>query len=1110
MDPGRTGPVVVNRLVQRSRALRSAQAWKELVDVSAQLLELNPADPQRAFLHFEAVHHADGPGAALAAVQAMAARMDTRGALRAFARQLEAAGFWRAAAAVHARHAVIADQPVDAQLAQASALLRSDQPAEADPVLRQLAAGAAASAPAARRLLRAATRLEPPELLAGLRQRLLAHPAASWQLRMEQLVALARQGDGVGATETVSAIAATMTTPQELAVFARLLQKKGLPAAAAEVHGRRASHPGQRETALLDQAAALIAGERAGEALPVLRQLADGVAQCLPDARRVSRLAARLRLPVLEAALREQLLAHPAASSLVRVDQLAGMAKDRPDESVATVVAMAEPMTAPDDLLQLARLLQREALWAQAAAVHQRRARLAPHPEDPLLDQAAALFMAARVADATPVLRELADAVAGSAAGARRVLRLAARRQPPALQAGLRDQLLAHPAASWQLKMQLLAAIPRDDDGKAVTDAVASMAATMTAPDDLLRFGRLLQRESLWAQAAAVHERRSKLVTDPEEAALDEAAALLMGGCVSDAAPILRQLASGVADSGAGARRLLRLAARRQPPALLTGLRDQLLAHPAASWQLRIQQLAAIARDEDGKAVLDAVAAMTATMTAADDLVGLARLLQKEKLWQAAAAVQARQAELAADPRKALLDQAGALLMSESPAGAAPVLQRLADSVAAKPAEARTLLRVAARQQPPSLQEHLRALLVAHPCAPWQLRLEQFVALDLEQAGQTGAAALDAVAGQARADAAMRSQAVDACLRHQAWAVLGGLLSRLHADHTEFCTHVLNDLHKALNWPALDTIAAAAALPDWSPLRVARLRMAHLEKTSRTDEADALEASLPPHLRHRAVEAPSPTVSTLMFRNRPLLDALVACARAIIARDGVVRIHVAGCSSGEEAYSLLIALDQAQLLDRARLSGSDVEQDMVNLAASGTLRATVAASLPADLLDRYFVKAADAYRLRPPYAAQLACDRRDLLVPPAAGTGPYDIVLANNVLVHFPVDGKRTMLGNLHRMLAPGGLLCIGGDDHQFIQADLDALGLRPLATGAEAIYGAWELQRRAWYREPRPYWALPPYRAGRAACFATLFAADAASAELFESALRATATPGG
>lgn len=233
--------------------------------------------------------------------------------------------------------------------------------------------------------------------------------------------------------------------------------------------------------------------------------------------------------------------------------------------------------------------------------------------------------------------------------------------------------------------------------------------------------------------------------------------------------------------------------------------------------------------------------------------------------------------------------------------------------------------------------------------------------------------------------------------------------------------------------------------------------------------------------------APTPTASTLLFRNRRLLDALVEAVRARLAVRDRVAIHVAAVSSGAEVYSLAAYLQEHDLLDRCTLEASDYSAELLAEARTGkvdrnALRATDTAAA------RHFDEGPDGARLEPALLERIRFVRLDLLEP--AEDPAWDLFVANNVLVHYPPALQARIVRNIALRLAPGGIACLGGQTNDGIRDALQDNGLVPGTAGAREIYEGWTLQRRAWYQLRRPYWALPPYRPepGGEWRFATLF----------------------
>lgn len=202
----------------------------------------------------------------------------------------------------------------------------------------------------------------------------------------------------------------------------------------------------------------------------------------------------------------------------------------------------------------------------------------------------------------------------------------------------------------------------------------------------------------------------------------------------------------------------------------------------------------------------------------------------------------------------------------------------------------------------------------------------------------------------------------------------------------------------------------------------------------------------------RAVEAATNN-ETYFFRECSQLDAVVGVVRAA-DRSRPVRVLAAGCSTGEEPYSLALLLDEAGLLseDRVELIGVDIDRTALETAASGIYTAHSFRGTEGRYLDWYF-SAVDDRRLRLDERIRRAVgfSRVNLLDGDGlASLGPFDVVLCRNVTIYFDDRSKARTIDNLTRLLAEDGLLFLGHSESLYgIATDLevvrvgDAIGYR-------------------------------------------------------------------
>jgi len=219
------------------------------------------------------------------------------------------------------------------------------------------------------------------------------------------------------------------------------------------------------------------------------------------------------------------------------------------------------------------------------------------------------------------------------------------------------------------------------------------------------------------------------------------------------------------------------------------------------------------------------------------------------------------------------------------------------------------------------------------------------------------------------------------------------------------------------------------------------------------------------------------------------LDTLVRLCEELHRSNGFVRIHIFAESRGEETFTLAIALHHAGLFDVCEISASDIDPSFVAIAQTGVIDRRNYSRIPA-YARKYFTRdSSGSYRLDSRISSRISHDIVDVLAPTHQASGPYHLVLMQNLLVHLTPEQQRTALQNAASCQAAGGYLALGGVQTGHLQDHLISLGYSPILVNAREIYEGWEIQRNAWFRCDRPYWALPPFDPDlEIAKYATLF----------------------
>ena len=167
---------------------------------------------------------------------------------------------------------------------------------------------------------------------------------------------------------------------------------------------------------------------------------------------------------------------------------------------------------------------------------------------------------------------------------------------------------------------------------------------------------------------------------------------------------------------------------------------------------------------------------------------------------------------------------------------------------------------------------------------------------------------------------------------------------------------------------------------------------------------------------------------TSFFRERAGLDEIAARhAAAVAGGQRRLRYWSAASSSGQEAYSLAMLLAEAvpaSGLDLAIL-GTDISTRVLALARRGRYPLAQLASIP-NALHRHLRRDGELFEIDSALRAQCVFNRLNLIKPPFPMKGPFDAVLCRNVMIYFDQPTRVRLIGEIHRLLKPRGLLVTG------------------------------------------------------------------------------------
>ena len=184
---------------------------------------------------------------------------------------------------------------------------------------------------------------------------------------------------------------------------------------------------------------------------------------------------------------------------------------------------------------------------------------------------------------------------------------------------------------------------------------------------------------------------------------------------------------------------------------------------------------------------------------------------------------------------------------------------------------------------------------------------------------------------------------------------------------------------------------------------------------------------------------------TRFFRDPEAFAALEAqILPGLLAEAGgtdPVRVWVAGCATGEEAYSVAILLREGLARSGIRrpvqIFATDVDDRAINAARAGLYPGTIAADLSAKRLERHFVKEDGSYRVSKALREMCLFSAHDLVRDPPFSR--LDLVSCRNLMIYFKPRLQQRVLSTFHYALRPDGSLFLGPSEGVANQAQLFA-----------------------------------------------------------------------
>ena len=169
-------------------------------------------------------------------------------------------------------------------------------------------------------------------------------------------------------------------------------------------------------------------------------------------------------------------------------------------------------------------------------------------------------------------------------------------------------------------------------------------------------------------------------------------------------------------------------------------------------------------------------------------------------------------------------------------------------------------------------------------------------------------------------------------------------------------------------------------------------------------------------------------------------------------RTAPLRFWVAGCATGEEAYSLAIAVQDLMAVHGERpvkIFATDVHRGSLDRAALAVYDDEAVANVSAERLARYFTRSGSVYQVIPELRQMIVFAQHNVITD--APFTRLDLITCRNLLIYLQPPAQQRVLSFFHFALNHNGVLLLGPSE-----------SLGPLAEGFETLDKHWQLYRKA------------------------------------------------
>lgn len=143
-----------------------------------------------------------------------------------------------------------------------------------------------------------------------------------------------------------------------------------------------------------------------------------------------------------------------------------------------------------------------------------------------------------------------------------------------------------------------------------------------------------------------------------------------------------------------------------------------------------------------------------------------------------------------------------------------------------------------------------------------------------------------------------------------------------------------------------------------------------------------------------------------------------------------LKIWSAGCSTGEEPYTLCMVLNEVNPNGKHQIFAGDIDDEVLRKAQEGIYNIRSAAGLPKHYLTKYFTQEGEVIRVKDSLKKMIQFKHQNLLTDRFDTS--FDLILCRNVVIYFTEEAKAVLYQKFNSALKTGGILFIGSTEQIF------------------------------------------------------------------------------